>query len=178
MILKKMKFDNPEIFSSIIHKDDRGYFSEIQNYKNKKVKKFKFIQDNVSYSKKGTLRGLHFQQKHPQTKFITVIHGNIYDVAIDLRSKSKYFGQVFKYKMSSKKNNQLVIPSGFAHGFQCTSEIAIILYKCDESYYPNDQHGINYNDKFFNIKWPISKKIISKKDKALPNFDINKIYYK
>lgn len=167
----------PIIFSSNIHKDHRGHFTETYVKKNKNFKNLKFVQDNMSYSKKGVLRGLHYQLNKPQTKFLTVIHGDIFDVVLDLRTKSKNFGKAFYFNMSAKNNNQLLIPIGFAHGFQCVSKTAIVYYKCDDYYYENDQHGIRYDDLSLGIKWPIPKKIISKKDRALSNFDPSLKYF-
>lgn len=171
-------FNNPVLTTSQIHKDSRGYFTELYNFKNKNFKNITFVQDNLSYSKKGILRGLHFQLRNPQLKFITVIYGKIFDVAVDLRNNSKNFGRVYSFEMSFKNKNQLLIPRGFAHGFQCVSEYALIHYKCDNYYFSNDQHGIIENDLSFKIKWPIKKKIISKKDSKLPNFNKHKIYFK
>ncbi len=169
--------DQPILINSNIYEDSRGYFTEVYTSQNIYVKKFKFIQDNISSSKKGVIRGLHFQIKYPQTKFITVIKGKIFDVAVDLRKKSKNFGKVFSYDLSDNKNNQLLIPRGFAHGFQCLSDSAIIHYKCDNYYYSDDQHGIIFEDKTLKIKWPIKTKIISDKDRSLQIFNKNKKYF-
>ena len=119
-------FDNPELINTKIYRDLRGYFTEVYTSKNGYLNKYKFVQDNISSSKKGVIRGLHFQSKYPQTKFITVIKGKIFDVAVDLRNKSKNFEKVFSYNLSDK-NNQLLIPRGSAHGFQCLSDYAIII---------------------------------------------------
>ena len=170
-------FNKPLIFSSDIHSDSRGYFSEIYNKKNINFKKIQFIQDNLSYSHKGVLRGLHYQLLKPQTKLITVIFGKIFDVAVNLKKTSKDFGKVYSFKMNNKINNQLLIPPYFAHGFQCLSKYALVHYKCDNYYYYEDQHGIIYNDSTLNINWPLNNKIISKKDKKLPFFDKKNIYF-
>ena len=169
--------NKPLIFSSDIHLDSRGYFSEIYNKKNKNFKKIQFIQDNLSYSSRGVLRGLHYQLLYPQTKLITVIYGKIFDVAVNLKKTSKNFGKVYSFNMTSKRNNQLLIPPYFAHGFQCLSEYALVHYKCDNYYYYEDQYGIIYDDNSFNINWPLKNKIISKKDKKLPFFDKKNKYF-
>ena len=163
----------PKLYHNNLFKDNRGYFME--TYK-KKSSNFNFVQDNLSYSKKGVIRGLHYQYKYPQTKLLSVIKGKIFDVAVDIRKKSKNFGKVYKYILNDNINNQLLIPRGFAHGFQCLSSDVIIYYKCDNFYAAKDQYGIVFNDNILNIDWPIKKNIIiSKKDKKLPNFseDIN-----
>ena len=167
----------PLLFSNKIYYDDRGFFTETY-LKKKKFEKFKFIQDNFSYSVKGVIRGLHYQLRKPQTKLLTVLSGKIYDVVIDIRKKSSNFGKVYTFHLNSKKSNQLFIPKGFAHGFQCLSSSALIFYKCDNYYKPDDQYGINYNDKTIKIKWPIKKNILSKKDKLLPNIKHNKNLFK
>jgi dTDP-4-dehydrorhamnose 3,5-epimerase len=169
--------NNPVLLSSKVYKDSRGYFSEVYKSNSRYFNKLRFVQDNISFSKKGVIRGLHFQLKKPQTKFITVIEGKILDVVMDLRSKSKNFGNIYLYRMSYNKNNQILVPRGFAHGFQCLSDSAIIYYKCDNYYYKNDQHGISIDDKNLNIHWPIKKKILSNKDKLFPSFDQNKKYF-
>ena len=149
----------------------------METYK-KKSSNFNYVQDNFSYSKKGVIRGLHYQHKYPQTKLLSVIKGKIFDVAVDIRKKSKNFGKVYKYILKDNLNNQLLIPRGFAHGFQCLSSDAIIYYKCDNYYASKDQHGIIFNDKILNIDWPIKKKIfISKKDKKLPNLADNRNFF-
>ena len=169
--------EKPTLIQSRLFKDNRGYFSEIYTKKKLINKKYNFVQDNISYSKKGVIRGLHYQFNNPQTKYITVIFGKIFDVAIDLRKKSKHFGKVYSFIMTNQKNNQLIIPVGFAHGFQCLSNFTILHYRCDNYYFSNDQFGIIYDDQFFDIKWPIKKKIISEKDKKLPSFNINENYF-
>ena len=167
----------PILIKSKIYNDDRGYFLEIFKNDNKLLNKFKFIQDNLSYSKKGVVRGVHYQLKKPQTKFITIISGKIYDVCIDLRNKSKNFGKKYVFNMSDNKNNQLLVPKGFAHGFQCLSDFAIIHYKCDNYYDSDDQYGVIFNDNTLNIKWPLKQKKISDKDKNLPLFNKNFKYF-
>jgi len=167
----------PTLLKSQIHNDDRGYFLETFKENNYLLNKTKFIQDNVSYSKRGVIRGIHYQLNKPQTKFITIIYGKIYDICIDLRNQSSNFGKTYEFNMSDNKNNQLLVPRGFAHGFQCLSDFSIIQYKCDNYYYANDQYGIVFNDETLNIKWPLIKNNISDKDKKLPIFNKNFKYF-
>lgn len=161
----------PKVFS-----DDRGFFMESFNEREiaKKGLNFKFVQDNHSKSKFGVLRGLHFQlPPHAQTKLIRVISGKILDVVVDIRVGSETFSKSYSIELSEDNKMQLYIPKGFAHGFVVLSELAEILYKCDEYYYPDYESGIIFNDPHLNIDWGIPKSeiIISDKDKALPFID-------
>lgn len=159
LIVNKIKINN----------DKRGFFFE--SFRKKSFYKNNFVQDNVSFSKKGVIRGLHFQYKYPQAKLITVLHGEIFDLVIDLRKKSKTFLKIFTFKLHFKKQNQLFIPRGFAHGFQCISKDASIYYKTDNYYAPGDEYGINPLDLSIKHLWPLKKKILNEKDKKLPNLD-------
>ena len=147
--------------------DSRGVFFESYN---KKILfdlgiKDNFVQDNLSFSKKNVLRGMHFQKNNSQGKFITVISGSILDVVVDLRKKSKTFGKYESFILNEKNNKQLWIPKNFAHGFLALSNNVIINYKCTNFYDLNDQNTIIWNDKLLNINWQIKYPIISKKDK-------------
>ncbi len=125
-------------------------------------------------SKKGVLRGLHLQLKHPQGKLVRVISGRVYDVAVDIRFNSPTFGKWFGVELSDVNGLQFYIPPGFAHGFISLEENTHFFYKCTEYYYSQDELGIIWNDPFINIKWPISRVnevIISDKDKKLPSFN-------
>lgn len=127
-----------------------------------------FVQDNRSYSRKGVLRGLHFQKKYPQDKLISVLRGEIYDVAVDLRENSKTYGKWFGLILSDQNRKQLFIPKGFAHGYLVLSEEAEIFYKCSEVYHPEDEGGIIWNDPAIGIKWPVLHRdeiILSEKDR-------------
>jgi len=170
--------DEPYIIKNNFFADKRGYFRELYNIKyTNSLKKFSFVQDNISFSKKGTIRGLHYQFKVPQAKLLSVLIGDILDVVVDLRKKSKSFKKKYYFKLNDKKNSQLFVPRGFAHGFQCVSKFSIVHYKCDNYYAANDQSGIIYNDKELNIKWPIKKIIISNKDKKLPRLQNIKNFF-
>jgi len=149
--------------------DNRGYFME--TYKEKDFVEAgitnKFIQDNQSKSKKGVLRGLHFQKKFPQAKLVRCIEGEVFDVCVDLRKGSKTYGKWEGVILSAEKGNQFMIPRGFAHGFVVLSESATFCYKCDEVYHPEDEGGIMWNDPDVGIKWPYEGEVLlSEKDKA------------
>ena len=119
----------------------------------------------MSFSKKNELRGLHIQTQKPQAKIITVSLGKILDVAVDLRKNSKYFGKYICVKMCEMSNFSLFIPAGFAHGYLCLSDKCVINYKCSEYRHKSSEKTLLWNDKDVNIKWPITKPILSKKDK-------------
>lgn len=143
------------IISPTVHKDMRGYFME--TYSKRDLLEFgietDFVQDNQSYSTKGILRGLHFQKLYPQTKLIRVITGCIYSVAVDLRVQSLTYGKWYGVVLDNINHKQFLIPKGFAHGFLVLSNEAIMCYKCDEFYHPEDETGIIWNDPDINIEW-------------------------
>lgn len=151
--------------------DDRGYFVETYNKDefDKAGLKYNFVQDNQSRSKKGVLRGLHFQVNHPQSKLVRVLEGEVFDVVVDLRKGSDTYGKWEAAILSGENKRQLMIPRGFAHGFLVLSEYATFCYKCDDFYHPEDEGGIIWNDGDINIKWPTTDEILlSEKDKKLP----------
>lgn len=153
--------------------DDRGYFAETYNEQefHDAGLNHKFVQDNQSCSKKGVLRGLHFQKKHPQAKLVRVLKGEVFDVAVDLRKESLTYGKWYGIKLTEDNNLQFLIPRGFAHGFQVLSEEATFCYKCDDFYHPEDEGGIIWNDSDLNIDWPLEENIlVSEKDKLHPSF--------
>ena len=114
----------------------------------------RFVQDNQSKSVKGVLRGMHFQKTHPQGKLVRVIEGEVFDVAVDMRSGSKTFGKWHGFTLSAEKSNMLYVPEGFAHGFLVLSETAIFTYKCTDYYHPEDECGLIWSDPEIAIKWP------------------------
>ena len=136
--------------------DERGYFME--TYKKPDFVSggidVDFVQDNQSSSVKGVLRGLHFQIKHPQSKLVRVVSGEVFDVAVDLREGSPTYGKWEGTILSAQNKRQLFIPRGFAHGFLVLSNHAEFCYKCDDVYHPNDEGGIIWNDPTIGIKWP------------------------
>ncbi len=128
-----------------------------------------FVQDNVSRSQRDVLRGLHFQHPHGQAKLVQVLDGEIFDVAVDIRVGSPQFGQWVGVRMNSDERRQLFIPEGFAHGFVVLSETALFSYKCSDSYYPECEKSVLWNDPDIGIDWPVSSPILSTKDAgALP----------
>lgn len=151
--------------------DNRGYFME--TYKEDDFKAagldYKFVQDNQSSSRKGVLRGLHFQKTHPQAKLVRVLKGEVFDVAVDLRKNSPTYGKWVGVLLSGENYRQFMIPRGFAHGFVVVSESAEFAYKCDDVYHPEDEGGILWNDPDVGIKWPdVGEIILSEKDKKNP----------
>lgn len=159
-----------------VFKDDRGYFFEAYNdsrYKEAGIK-FDFVQDNISYSSKNTIRGLHYQiGDFAQSKLVQVVQGKVIDVAVDLRKNSPTFGKHFAIELSDENNLQFYIPHGFAHGFSVLSETALFHYKCDNYYNKESERGIIYNDKTIGIDWQIdlNNAIVSEKDIILPTFE-------
>lgn len=151
--------------------DHRGYFME--TYKEANFKEaglnYNFIQDNQSSSRKGVLRGLHFQKQFPQAKLVRVLKGEVFDVAVDLRKNSTTYGKWVGVLLSEENKQQFMIPRGFAHGFVVVSDYAEFAYKCDELYHPEDEGGILWNDSDIAVQWPeVGEIILSEKDKKLP----------
>lgn len=128
----------------------------------------RFVQDNHSRSRRGTLRGLHFQRSHPQGKLVEVARGRIWDVVLDLRAGSPTFGQWEGHELSDETHRQLWVPAGFAHGFCVLSETADVLYKCTDVYRPDDEGGVVWDDPDLAIEWPVEGPLLSDKDRALP----------
>lgn len=148
-----------------VFRDARGFFSEIFHLdRYNKYNIPTFIQDNISRSKRNTIRGLHYQMPRTQGKLITVTRGAIWDVALDVRRSSPTFGQWFGITLSDENHTQLYIPPGFAHGFCALSDEADISYKCTDFYHPESEHGIAWNDPALNIPWPTPEPILSPKD--------------
>lgn len=175
--IKDVYIITPKVFG-----DDRGYFMETfsdQDFKNAGLN-YTFVQDNQSSSKKGVLRGLHFQKTHPQAKLVRVLKGEVYDVAVDLREGSQTYGQHVGVLLSEENKKQLLIPRGFAHGFLVVSDSAEFAYKCDEFYHPEDEGGLMYNDPDVAIDWPKLDVpyILSEKDQKHPTLKDSNITFK
>lgn len=164
--------DGVKIVDAKAYGDARGYFME--TYKRPDFVAggidVDFVQDNQSSSTKGVLRGLHFQIKHPQSKLVRVVRGEVFDVAVDLRDGSPTYGQWEGALLSADNKRQLFIPKGFAHGFLVLSDIAEFCYKCDDIYHPNDEGGVKYDDPDIAVKWPeVDAPLnLSDKDKVNP----------
>ncbi|MBB1194904.1 dTDP-4-dehydrorhamnose 3,5-epimerase [Flavobacterium sp. SOK18b] len=174
MKIEKTTIKDLVIISPNVFEDERGYFFEAyskNNLSNEGVT-IDFVQDNQSFSKKGTLRGLHYQNPpYAQTKLVRVLQGEIIDVAVDLRKDSPTFGESFSLLLSAENKKQLLVPQGFAHGFSVLSETAVVMYKCDQFYNKQSEGGIRFDDPTLNIDWGMDLKeaIVSEKDRILPN---------
>ena len=173
MKLIKTKFKDLLVFKSKNFYDYRGYFREISL---QKLIKQRLIFTVVSKSRKNVLRGLHFQKKNSQGKYLSVLKGEIFDVALDCRPRSKTFGKHFKIFLSDKNSKSIFIPPGFAHGFLGMKKENIVMYGCTNYRDKNNEAGILWNDPYLKIKWPVKKPILSIKDKKnnLFNFFFNK----
>ncbi len=166
--IEGLKVIEPKVFG-----DERGYFFESYNYNDYKAAgiDMEFVQDNQSASKRGVLRGLHFQKEFPQDKLVRVIRGEVFDVAVDLRKGSKTFGKWFGVVLSEENKKQFFIPKNFAHGFLVLSDYAEFAYKCTDFYHPNDEGGLIWNDPDIGIKWPLQdgvELVFSDKDTKWP----------
>ena len=165
--VKDLVVIEPKVFG-----DERGYFYEAYNKNtfHELGLDYDFVQDNQSFSKKGVLRGLHFQKKYPQAKLVRVIEGEVFDVAVDLRKDSPTYGKWYGVVLSGENKKMYMIPRGFAHGFLVLSDTAIFSYKCDDFYHPNDEGGIIYNDPTIGVEWPKidCDIVLSEKDKLHP----------
>ena len=171
----KTKIPDLIIIEPSVYKDHRGYFLESYNQKKfeESICKIFFVQDNESKSSKGVLRGLHFQTPpFEQAKLVRCIDGEVIDVAVDIRKKSKTYGEHFAVILSGENKRQLFVPRGFAHGFLVLTDSATITYKVDNSYSPDHDAGIRWDDKKLNINWFNNniEILVSKKDAELPSF--------
>ena len=177
MKISDTEFPGLKIIEGVKFNDNRGYFREI--YLNKLFRRKKFIFWCMSKSKKNVLRGMHLQTNNTQEKFISVVKGKILDVVVDCRKKSKTFGKIYKIILSEKNCKSLLIPAGFAHGLMGLEKDNIIFYGNNNYRSAKSEVTINWNDKDLNIKWPLGKKIISKKDKKGKTFkEYIKLYIK
>lgn len=170
MIIKTTSLEGVLIIEPDIFRDNRGFFLETFNqnrYAEYRIART-FVQDNLSFSVQGTLRGLHFQNQHPQAKLVQAITGEVFDVAVDIRPDSNTFGRWEGIHLSDQNKRQLFIPEGFAHGFCVLSETTHFLYKCTDFYAPEDEGGIIWSDPDIAIDWPIQNPIVSDKDKQFP----------
>ena len=152
--------------------DKRGFFYEIYNKKKFIFSKSltNFVQSNISLSNKNVLRGLHFQTRNPQSQLVSIISGKIYDVVVDLRRSSNTFMKYESFILSDKNNLQIFMPPGVAHGFVVLSDKAIVNYEVNKVYNKKNESGLIWNDRTLNIKWPILKPVMSKRDRNYSNF--------
>lgn len=163
--IKGLKVIEPDVFG-----DERGYFMETYHYRDFEEAGIDvvFVQDNQSASKRGVLRGLHFQLQYPQDKLVRVVHGEVFDVVVDLRKDSQTYGKWFGVILSAENKKQFFVPKNFAHGFVVLSDYAEFAYKCSDYYHPGDEGGIIWNDPDIGIEWPITEGmelIFSEKDR-------------
>jgi dTDP-4-dehydrorhamnose 3,5-epimerase len=172
MKIDRTPFRDLLIIHPQIHGDDRGYFMESFNEARFRVEtglNVTFVQDNESQSKKGVLRGLHFQAPpKSQGKLVRVIKGAVLDVVLDLRKSEPTYGQHFKLVLSAQNKTQLYVPEGFAHGFAVLEDDSLFSYKCTNYYSPEHDRGVRWNDPALNIDWEIENPVLSEKDKSLP----------
>ena len=170
----KTKFKDLLIYQNKKYNDKRGYFKELIR-ENKVNNKFPFLV--MSFSKKNVIRGLHLQRKNSQGKFVSVLKGKIFDVAVDLRKNSKTFGKYYSCILSEKNSKSIFIPPGFAHGFQTLDNENYITYSCTRYRHSKSEIAIKFDDKDLNIKWPSNKKVVSEKDQnALGFLEFKKLF--
>lgn len=179
-LFKRTNISDVFVIEPKVYGDNRGYFFE--SYKESDFKQagldYKFIQDNQSKSKKGVLRGLHFQKTYPQAKLVRVLEGEVFDVAVDLRKGSPTYGKYEGVLLSAENKRMFMIPRGFAHGFVVLSETATFTYKCDELYHPEDEGGVMWNDPEIGIEWPdCGEVLLSEKDKKHPSLKESKVVF-
>ena len=144
------------VIEPTVHKDSRGEFLEVYNYRDLSAFGIdcRFVQENQNRSKKGVLRGLHYQKEHPQAKLARVTEGRVFDVAVDLRAGSESFRQWYGVELSAENHRLFYVPEGFAHGMLTLSETAVFAYLCTDYYHPGDEGGIMWNDPDVGVKWP------------------------
>jgi dTDP-4-dehydrorhamnose 3,5-epimerase len=161
--LAGLKVLQPQVYA-----DGRGYFLELHNRRNLQNLGFSevFVQDNLSFSRRGVLRGLHYQYPGWQGKLVSVVNGEIYDVVVDVRRDSPTFGQWHGEVLSADNHKQLYVPAGFAHGFCVTGESALVMYKVTDYYHPEREHTLLWNDPAVGVAWPIQQPLLSAKDTA------------
>ena len=170
MKIIETELDGVLILEPNVFGDERGYFLETYNqnrYQEHGIRAH-FVQDNMSFSKKGTLRGFHYQHPHGQDKLVEVLQGEVFDVAVDIRKGSPTFGQWFGAVISGDNKRQIFVPQGFAHGFCVLSETALFHYKCSDYYAPECEGGVAWNDPDLGIDWKVREPILSEKDAKIP----------
>lgn len=169
LTVETCEIEGVKVITPEVHFDARGYFMETYQKKDFEAVGIDadFVQDNQSASKKGVLRGLHFQKEFPQDKLVRVIKGAVYDVCVDLREGSATFGKWYGVTLTEENKKMFFIPKGFAHGFLVLSDYAEFVYKCSDFYHPGDEGGLFYKDPEIGVKWPFEdgqELILSEKD--------------
>ena len=181
-IFEEQKIRGLYVVEPRVFGDERGYFMETYHQQDFLAAGIKesFVQHNQSMSVRNVLRGLHFQTKHPQGKLVRALQGEIFDVAVDLRSESATYGQWYGTVISDENKKMLYVPAGFAHGYLVLSEKAVFSYLCTDFYHPEEEGGVMWNDPYIGVEWPLEKgiqPILSEKDKKYPSFDDNRIAF-
>lgn len=169
------RLDGVLIIEPAIFRDERGFFMECYSKERYRAAGIpdQFVQDNVSLSYRGVLRGLHFQHPHAQAKLVQVLRGEVFDVAVDLRAGSPTFSQWIGEYLSQQNGRQMYIPPGFAHGFLVTADEALFSYKCTDSHRPEAERSIRWDDPQIGIVWPMQRVSLSAKDRGAPRLDQN-----
>ena len=180
MKMKKLDLVGAVIIDPDVFPDSRGYF--LETYQRNRYREFgideTFVQDNLSFSTRGTLRGLHYQHPHSQAKLVQVIQGEVLDVIVDVRRGSPTFGHWSGVALSEENHRQLFVPGGFAHGYFVVSDNAVFTYKCSDFYTPDCEKGVLWSDPDIGIDWPVKVQTLSEKDgkypllKNIPNDDL------
>lgn len=171
MHFEKTSLEGVWLIKPNIYEDDRGHF--LESYREEIFKEmgvpYRFVQDNISTSVKGTVRGLHYQvPPKSQAKLVMAVKGEILDVAVDMRSDSSTFGEHFSAILNDENRLMMLVPSGFAHGFSVLSEQATVAYKCDQYYHKDSERGVYWNDPAMRIDWQVESPIVSEKDEKQP----------
>ncbi len=175
IVVETCEIEGLKVITPTVHGDARGYFCETYHYEDYKAAGIPdvFVQDNQSASRRGVLRGLHFQIEHPQAKLVRALRGEVFDVAVDIRKGSATYGKWFGVLLSEENKKQFYVPKNFAHGFLVLSDYAEFCYKCTDFYHPGDEGGIMYNDLAIGVEWPIPEGmevILSERDTKWPDF--------
>lgn len=170
MTVRELELPGVVLIEPRVFRDDRGRF--LESYHRQRYRALglapDFVQDNVSVSRRGVLRGIHYQNPHAQGKLVTVLHGAVFDVAVDLRRGSRTFGRWTAVELTSDNCQQLWIPPGFGHGFQVLSDEAVFAYKCTEYYVPDADRCIRWDDPEIDIHWPVADPVLSDRDASAP----------
>lgn len=175
IVVETCEIEGLKVITPTVLGDARGYFCETYHYEDYKAAGIPdiFVQDNQSASRRGVLRGLHFQIEHPQAKLVRVVRGEVFDVAVDIRKGSPTYGQWHGVLLSEENKKQFYVPKNFAHGFLVLSDYAEFCYKCTDFYHPGDEGGIMYNDPAIGVEWPIPEGmelVFSERDTKWPSW--------
>ncbi len=170
MIIEQTRLPGVLVCKPRVYQDSRGFFMELWNERvyAEYGLDLRFVQGNLSYSRRGVLRGLHYQNPDPQGKLVSVLEGEVFDVAVDIRAGSPTFGEWFGLTLSAENRHQVYIPPGFAHGFVVTGETALFCYGCTNFYSPEGDGSIRWDDPDLGIPWPVEAPLLSEKDAAAP----------